>query len=230
MAFLHVVAVFEHLTGVVEDRVMNTWAFETPSAGVVTGEVDDVTAALEEFYNDTITSTSHTVAHYLGEQLDRGAGVSTFEYYDVGAFMSGAPHGSPFRIDTWSLGATNPGADGIPSELAVCLSYHGNLTGIPEESGLTRPRARRRGRVYLGPLSQIAMESEAGTGRSRVATQCRDTIAESADRLMAHTDVQWNVWSRADSAFTSVTGGFVDDAFDVQRRRGERAVSRSVFS
>lgn len=229
MAFLHVVAVFEHMTGVSEDRVMNTWAFQTPTTAPVAGEMDDVAAALEEFYNDVIAATSHTVAHYIGEQLSRSADDASFEFYDVGAFMSGAPHGSPIRIDTWTLGATNPGADGIPSELAVCLSYHGNLTGIPEESGLTRPRARRRGRVYIGPLSQIALESEAGTGRSRVATQCRDTIAAAGGRLADHTDVQWNVWSRSDSAFTSVTGGFVDDAFDVQRRRGEDAVARSTF-
>jgi hypothetical protein len=83
--------------------------------------------------------------------------------------------------------------------------------------------------LYLGPLSNISLELESTTNRVRVIAAARATIAGAAARLIDSTHGDWMVWSRTDSAVHSVVGGFVDDAYDIQRRRGERAVGRTTF-
>jgi hypothetical protein len=39
----------------------------------------------------------------------------------------------------------------------------------------------------------------------------------------------WSVWSRKNANTKLVTGGFVDNAFDTQRRRGEKASGRQTW-
>lgn len=111
----------------------------------------------------------------------------------------------------------------IPEEVAVCLSFRGVL-----ESGA--PPARRRGRVYLGPLST---EVVADTGRSIVLQAFIDDMlaayeaawAELTDAGLSHC-----VWSPTDGVGRPVVYAWMDNAFDTQRRRGVPATSRTSVS
>jgi hypothetical protein len=42
-------------------------------------------------------------------------------------------------------------------------------------------------------------------------------------------NMRWAVWSRVNHAMYEVTGGFIDNEFDTQRRRGEVSTARSTF-
>lgn len=123
-----------------------------------------------------------------------------------------------------------------PPEVAICLSFQGPLV-----SG-TSP-ARRRGRIYLGPV-----DADAGTtvsGRVNVQASVLTTIRDAAIALAGHspaTEAAWAVfsptlagpapWSEGvlDSAMTVVTNGWIDNAFDTQRRRGTDSTSRTLWT
>ena len=57
----------------------------------------------------------------------------------------------------------------------------------------------------------------------------RVDLTKAATTLMASIDPTWAVWSRHDALARAVVGGWCDDAWDVQRRRGEVAVVRTTF-
>jgi hypothetical protein len=111
----------------------------------------------------------------------------------------------------------------LPPELAICVSFRAALA-----SGVNA--ARRRGRVYIGPLSDNARE---GGGDPQVASAARIALAQDADDLLtasnASADWSWGVYSRTDGILRPVVAGWVDDAFDVQRRRGLEPTTRSTY-
>jgi hypothetical protein len=100
-------------------------------------------------------------------------------------------------------------------EAALCLSFY---------AGINTPR--RRGRLYF-PLATI------GGGASipiRPPAGLRDGMATYANLFqnLGGTNVDWCVYSRRENAAHSVTNWWVDDEWDIQRRRGLRPTTRST--
>jgi hypothetical protein len=106
-------------------------------------------------------------------------------------------------------------ASGIPRELAVCLSFY-NERNLP----------RRRGRLYI-PLALLIGTSVSG---SRPSAGTRDAVGLFVPVFtgLGGANVDWGIWSRADRVFRPATHWYVDDEYDVQRRRGLRATTRTV--
>lgn len=103
----------------------------------------------------------------------------------------------------------NAGAANLPEQLAVVLT----LEPTPP---ITR---RRRGRLYIGPWNTGAMEQTAD-GNPHVAPAITDGLAFAADRLRtADSRLQWVVLSRVSNTIAPVLGGFIDNSWDIQRRR-----------
>lgn len=119
-----------------------------------------------------------------------------------------------------------PGAAGIPlpNEVAACLSFRGQLV-----SG-SNP-ARRRGRVYLGPLCDSAYGSSIPSGPG-VGPDMLDDLELATAAMQSELGAQTNhvVWSRSDAAFIPVATYWCDDAFDTQRSRGPQALARRVWA
>lgn len=203
-------------SGLPEDYVTNTWYFD---GGVVGATPEDVA-------NDSI-------------------GILDDFYAAV------APKLSSFLLDTWNWTAYNmadpkprvPIASGtfaapvsqvlgqdMPNEAAVCLSFHAQY-----EAG--KPKARRRGRIFLGPLAQSAAEAVNGVMRPSAAWRTTIATAAEAMRVAGDDDKFWAVYSPSDDltlsledSFNDVVGGWVDNAFDTQRSRGQSATGRTVFN
>ena len=122
------------------------------------------------------------------------------------------------------LGVTGPlGSGTVPHELAVCLSFQGD-----RQAG--RVQSRRRGRVYIGPL-----QSAIATFDGLVDVTLRDTLNTAAGTFLT-ASAESSAWTwvvhstrNAASPDTPVTNGWVDNAFDIQRRRGTDATSRATF-
>jgi len=192
------------LSGTSEDDVTNTWWFDltTPDSGGTT----DVEAAMKSFYNAWSTSRS---THYAWN-------TATIKWYD----QADPEPRAPFRSALFAL--TQPsGTSGATPELCMCLSFKGSLG-----SGLIA--ARRRGRLYLGPLGMGALD--AATGHLAAATIT--TTATAAGVLLAasgNTDWEWIIHSRTAGTTTSVHEGWIDNAVDIQRRRGLTATTRTTF-
>lgn len=96
----------------------------------------------------------------------------------------------------------------MPPELAVCGSYR---AGSPYTK-------RRRGRIYLGPLSGLAHDTTTG----RITADCRNSLRESMRKLASESaanPMRWVIASRVGNSASLITEGYVDEHFDVQRRR-----------
>jgi hypothetical protein len=112
------------------------------------------------------------------------------------------------------------------------LSFQG-----AQESGANM--RRRRGRLYLPPMDTSSLSLVGG--RVTVAAPTVTTIVNAADAMLNMSStlgLQWAVFSPTtlaetgsyDAAFEDVTNGWVDNEWDIQRRRGTVAQSRTLFS
>ncbi len=121
-----------------------------------------------------------------------------------------------------STSLTLGAGDALPPEIALCVSYQGT-----QVSGTSQ--ARRRGRFYLPFFGE---NNAAGDGRP--ATAMVTAIVAAADALLtaskASSTWKWKVYSPTSGAFIDVDNGWVDNEWDVQRRRGRIMTTRSTFS
>ena len=218
-------AVMEADSGLPEDRFINDFAFYKAVDGVPSaGDYDNLFTAVDEFFNHTETST-FKVAQFISAAVDRAA-THELQAYHIAA----GPLGSPVATSPW-LGPSTPlSSTPMPTEVAGVLSFHADLTGVLEESGATRPRARRRGRVYIGPLVISATD---GASQPALDTSFLSTLRQAAIFMhdTAETDGWvWAVWSRADATLREVVAGWTDNAPDTQRRRGQASTARVTYT
>jgi hypothetical protein len=224
-----VTVTFEHTSALPRDRIVNTWVFGENTGGHFDAtKYTAIEDALSGFYNFNGTYTR--LSADLSSVLSRSA-APTVRHYDVTTHLDGSDAGSPLRIGFLDLlGAPGTGTYSglnLPAEVATCLSFH-SAYGSDVEFGVgSRPRARDRGRVYIGPLNGASINIEGTTHRAIVGTEIRDALIHAAQAMRAALapDILWCTWSRKAARVGPVTHCSVDDAFDTQRRRGERALS-----
>lgn len=135
--------------------------------------------------------------------------------------LPGTPPNYPYDTDTFNLSAA-PSGTAQPDELAVCLSFQGNRVA-------GEPQARKRGRIYFGPLDSTAI------GGNRPNAPLITALAGAGDALGTAVIAigagnWWTVWSPTSGTSANVADGWVDNAFDIQRRRGVLPTSRTLFS
>jgi hypothetical protein len=135
----------------------------------------------------------------------------TVKLYQIKDPVQGQPN-RPKAIAVNNLGAA--GAGNKPRELACCLSFWGGVNG-----------PRQRGRLYI-PF-QIAFPAD-NPGVRPTTTQ-RDMVAGLVPRFagLGGADIDWVVWSPTNKSATRVDHWYVDDEWDVQRRRGFKPSTRT---
>lgn len=126
-----------------------------------------------------------------------------------------------------SLGlTTTKAANSAAHELALCLSYQGD-----KQSGV--PSARIRGRIYLGPFGTVAhdgIKARPDNGLIAAVVAGASAFSTTSD---GSTSWGWVVHSTVDpapSANVDVTKGWVDDEWDIQRRRGTAPSARTLWT
>lgn len=215
-----------HRSGLVKDQVVNTFAFQGVSAGV--GPTDDaILGNLNRFYGVAPTGTTVAVGALIGQSISRTE-PPVLRLYDLDGFLSGLPHGSPYAVRNMNLlPAATSGSQPLPSEVAIAIGLY-NIAGdaSPEFGSGTRPRARHRGRIYIGPLIQNVSEQDPSEGYARVNDTGLNSLLNAAIKLRDETDTEWSIWSRANAALVNVDRVSVDRTFDTQRRRGETPTGR----
>lgn len=195
---------FPSVAGDPKDAIVNTWHFFADA--IDEGTRAEIKAALAAFYEGCDAYKSILVAWNL----------NTTKIYDLSQPEPRTP------VDVATLAVTGaPSVNSLPRELAVCVSFKTDY-----ESGVEN--GRRRGRIFFGPLNTAAL----GSG-GEIASGARGQIAASAGVLRATSDLaadwSWSIYSRAANATYPVVGGWVDDEFDIQRRRQPTPTTRSTF-
>jgi len=206
-----------YFTNVPKDRITNVWHWVFTGAGTPTvAQYDQLRDIMMGFYEGIFTST--TLAGLAPWVKTTGW---THKYYDMAAPLPRVPVYN--TTDTFA-GSVAPSSS-IPPEVALCVSYQ-----APATSGV--PQARRRGRLFLGG---IGAGMTAGT-TSTFPVPGTTLIANAAARASICADFtvttpwQWVIWSRTLGTSADVTDGWVDNAFDTQRRRGQAASARTLWT
>lgn len=133
----------------------------------------------------------------------------------VTAYDVGPPPQYPKATAVVNENAPAVGTGTLGRELAMCLSYYSEQN-----------RPRQRGRMYLAQI---------GTGAFVSVPRPTQALADKAGALaqgladLGGLDIDWSVYSKTDNQARAVTDAWVDNAWDVQRRRGLDATARWTY-
>jgi len=183
--------------------VTNTWHCLAPDATAGT----DFNGGVRAFYNSLTTYLSPLLAQ-------NGHEVKIYDLEDP------EPR-APILEFEWNL-TSAPSGSALPPEVALCLSFQAEKL-----SGQTQ--ARRRNRLYIGPLDTTACGSD-GRPAPAFVTAMADAGQAVFDDAVGE-DYDWAIFS----TFAPTTGviaanGWVDNEFDTQRRRGRVSTAREIFT
>lgn len=235
-----------HINGQQEDAVVLQFALSHPNAFLSGADVTVVKTACENFlnfeHNVPSSASNFAVGEWIGKSMSRAAAplfsLYTFDLNDSSGLNGQPLLGAPQSMSNMALLiAPDSASPGLPQEVALCLSYRADIVGVLEETSdgadpgtaRDRPRSRRRGRTYIGPLTTTTISVSDDNTRPKVEVRETLTMAAAkfaADLNAASVNIDWGVWSRVDRLVRPVTLAWVDDAFDTQRRRGLAASTR----
>jgi hypothetical protein len=205
------------------DAVMNNFHFKTNDVGDPADQASDCVARIAPFYT--------AIDEFLSSFLSGARLAKCFDLSDPEPRV-------PILEATGSI--TPSTASGAPCEVAACLSFQAErISGSPQ--------ARRRGRVFLGPLAvgadAIVADSTAAdmiVGSSFRGVACSNAASMGGVFVGASSgsSIAWCTFSPADvadgktlaQASNNVTNGWMDTAVDIQRRRGHAPATRSLFT
>lgn len=182
--------------------------------------------AMPSFFNVLATSQSEKLCDYISKVISRGTNASLTEVYDITAHLDGSPHGSPVAMQSWTLGTPDATAPAYPEGVAATISFRADYGTDVEFGTGTRPRARDRNRVYLGPLNGAAFVNDGTTNRCKFSTSfindCLFQMVGFSSTIGTEPD-SWNLrqWSRKNALTKICTEAWMDDRPDYQRRRSD---------
>lgn len=238
MGVAHIVSQLQMFGGMPEDRVQTTFNIAFLNEAAFVADVLEIAVGVTNFWNTVPAGGTNFVAHYVSEVVQRTAGGASILGYYTDDFSGATPLGSPLMTASFTLG--NAGAGGqFPEEVAACISYNADLDDVPitepnptPPPAIIRPQQRRRGRMFIGPLASLSGTDGAQSIRpsSTFMTDLGLAFSEMCEYINANTDGTVSVWSKADGAMYPVVGGYVDNAWDTQRRRGLDATTRVAFT
>lgn len=181
-----------------DDVSINTFHVFTPTSPVGFNDIKDPWVAfmnaISSIFPEQVAATGHL-----------------FRIYD----LADPEPRAPVHDSTWDFSST-PTGESLPSEIALCISFKAD-----PESGVEP--ARRRGRLYFGPLDVNGNSDNRPTGFGLQGLV--DAFVDFQEDLDLNS-VQFGVWSRVDSTFYRTPNVWTDNAWDVQRRRGTAATER----
>ena len=181
---------------------MNVFHFEGADNDLVHADIRD---AIRTFYTA------------LSSRLSLGWTLTTIKTYLVtgqGALVVAAPRTTSLETLSGTANATN-----LPNEVALVVSW-GTLT--PGRSG--------RGRTYLAGWVETSSNG-ASTTPSRPTVVVTDQVASAASGLAGvNGGATLVVFSQKNGTVATVTGGYVNNEWDTQRRRARSlAIGKTNF-
>lgn len=221
---------YNHVSGLPEHGIVNTFYFvhDLMSPGDLQGDEALTLAQVVIDFYDVASAGNNSIDSYLAGQA-MATQRHTVKVYD----MADSEPRAPKITHTTAGGAANNVNGMLPSEVALCLSYRAALV-----SGTNA--ARRRGRVYLGPMSALSDEPSNVTGFNRPSLNVRNAVVGSADKLKDDAADEGWVWcvrsgggganpEAVPDVYTPIQYAWCDDAWDTQRRRGAGTLVRTAL-
>lgn len=187
-----------------EDNVVNTFHFESSDpafmAATVPVALKDAYQIIRPMLPVTVKQNGHSIKVYSMAQPEPRVPI-----YDGTFNFTTAPSGDP-----------------MPPEVALCCSFQAaRISGDDQRN--------RRGRVYLGPHRKNGLETD-GRPHPDVISQAAAFGQFLLDASDGWANTKWVVYSPTNGTMANVVNGWVDNAWDTQRRRGIRPTARTLFS
>lgn len=212
-------------TGIPRDVAINTLHYIVDDPSELDETVmDDLTTAVAALYNTQVDGSGDPaiedgrIGGVISPIVSRAENACRVRFYDVTDLQSDGS-GPPLVLageGQWTLTGDGSGELPLTNELAVCVT----LTCTP---ATPVPIRRRRGRIYLGPLnaSIIGSRSVGGIAYPAIKSATRDLIAYQMAAYLDLLTTPYNlaVYSRINEAAYQVSGGWIDNDLDIQRRR-----------
>lgn len=211
MPNVHVQVTIPHTSGLERDSAINTFAFIVTTIDEFTGLA--LEESLETFYNGLVDLQTDPICNYISNVMSRVTPMG-IKIWEIAPIL-----GEPLYDSTMDPLGAGAAGNGLPNEVALCLSYKNTDTAV------ALPAGRKRGRVYIGPLHQNTLGAGGGLDQ-RPSSVFMEDVIEAGEALADNSNHQLAVWSRASGAVTPVTDMWVDNEWDTQRRRGLRATAR----
>ena len=213
-----------------EDSYHTTWVVRHADADAP--DFASMRIWISSFFNGLDGGQLDAISEYMSGVCSRALNACTMSWYDINGHLDGSDHGSPVEVQTWTLGP-GEGTNTLPAEVAAVVTLYGfnrNISPVESDTG-TRPKSRKTGRIYVGPLSSLAMGIIGN--QPRLTNNFVNDLAIAAERTRAGLKTvsshAWGVWSRAGQDIEEVVGGHVDNAPDIQRRRGVASSNRVLW-
>lgn len=218
--------------------------------------MSEVIGAITAFFNNLVTGQVNTVAQYISPAITRATGGIVITSTDITAHLDGSPAGGPFETDTFTLNVAPSDAKALPPQVAIAMAYradygtdveHGASTSLPSTDqaidqgapathlGVSRPRARDRGRIFLGPLNNYAVgtlnPSPSGDPGQVWPTCANDllqallTLGETKNPGLVN---QFNLvqWSRRNGLVKQIKDAFISAGLATLRKRIDTSLTR----
>lgn len=232
-------------SGLAKDSIVNTFAMKADVA-VDAAVILDWHNALSNFYNGLSAGQGVTVGAYLASTMSRVASACRIKTYDItgklqASVPAGSPpgtkprppaHGSPIAEDGFTLPAPDTTTNLAPQvQTVITLRGRDALEQPVEGADNIRPRQRRSGRLFIGPLNASA-QSAVANQITRPSATFRDNLMRACEGLqdqLVDGDYIWCVWSRSAGSLFGIERVEVDDSFDVLRSRKAAPTVRNSF-
>ena len=197
-----------YFTGLARDVVTNTFHLDHPLTVPGPAELAAAADELVTFYESTFAGVPGglEMAPWMRPADTR------ITAYDLDT----TPPRVPVYDEVRALDVEQSSSTALPLEAAMVVSYRADYVG-----GI--PRARQRGRIYLGGLSGSSIESGLTSSFPQFSPASRLAASSSAAALVGNMELAgwvWVVYSRAGDREAPIVAGWVDAEIDTQRRRG----------
>jgi hypothetical protein len=191
------------------DQFVTTWYFRNDFGGTPEAAGVRMVDKVRAWWMDTPTGQSGHVAEFLPSVITSAVA----KVYDLG---EPTPR-YPVHTETPAGAAGGSTLAPLPREVALVNSYYGG------------PGPRARGRQYIGPLTIESMTTLTGGVPAPIGTLRERMVAASTDMATSGTGDTWVQCSTTYGTTLEVIGGWVDNAYDTQRRRGKAPSSRDTW-
>jgi len=203
--------IWQGASNLAEDQYVNTFHFQNDNVQPV--DPENVRDMLYNFYINLAPDQETPISQWMS--TDTITGRWTLKMYD----LDQPKPRFPYFTDT---GVTSPsGGSGLPTECALVMSFQGGRIAGSEQN-------KRRNRIYLGPFQIEA--NDAGLVQGAFVQDLLFAAKGLINASGAATEWKWVVYSPTDDNVITITDGWVDNAWDTQRRRGIRSTGRGIFN
>jgi len=233
------------------DGFSNRFVFATHAPGVsAASDAAMLSPFVAHFYTNRPTGATLAVQGYFAPSLQGGSNNLQVKIYDISTHLDGTPAGAPVSDVFYTCLIPAPGQP-MPEGVAAALSFRSDYGTDPEfgppalmrfsvnprtdvdPPGPTRPRARDRGRIYVGPLSPTPFQYTATTNRTSFTSQFMNDLIlafknVAASALSAAVSYYLSQWSEKNQLVKALTNLWVDDRPDYQRRRSDQSTTRTT--